>query len=163
MYQEQQEHLEVETMGNAIVDTATFTILATAPVVTVPTPVPVVLTVLSSSNLTALSLAAALKTDMEGQTPIQVGYSTPGFPIPGVLQWDGKLLGSQESTKLTKDGSGVIIDDTPSGTVVFDVITPAQVTNPVPPPPTFFDPATSYPGIWTLVNPGQIAILFGGV
>lgn len=153
-------------MGKVIVGGATFLIIATVPVITVPLPaIPShVLVVSSSSNLLGKdgTKKASLKTDMEGQSTVVVGYTNPPFLFPGELTWDGKLSGSQESAKCTKDGSGAVVDDTPSGTVNFDVTTPAEnPLMPVPPPnctpglpaiPCMKDPSPSYPGTWTLLD-----------
>lgn len=162
----------LEPLGNVIVEGATFLIAADAPVVTVPTPAVAshVLVVSSSSNLLGKdgTKKASLKTDMEGQTPVVVGYINPPYTFSGILTWDGKLSGSQESTKCTKDGSGAIVDDTPSGTVNFDVTTPAEnPLLPTPPPnctpglpavPCAKDPSTTYPGTWTLLDANNTAL-----
>lgn len=152
-------------LGKVIVEGATFLITADAPVVTTPTPaIPShSLTVSSDANVTSEGKKAALKTDMEGQSSVGgIGYINPPYVIPGVLEWDGVLGGSQESEKLTKTGSKVIVDDTNSGSVTFNVTQPAEdPTQPPPPPPCVPgvsctpDTSSSYPGTWTLLDAGQ--------
>lgn len=153
-------------LGKVIVAGAIFLIIADPPIVTVPVPaipsLPLVIN--SSGNLKGFSLNAALKTDMEGQTPVLgIGYTKPPtYMVPGTLSWDGKLNGSQESIKLEKDGSFVIVDDTASGAVEWTVVLPAQ--DPTTPPgcvPPACNPDTGgpYPGTWTLLNAGQTKLV----
>ena len=147
-------------MGNVVVDGATYQVIADPPVVTIPTPaIPAgVLVVNSSSDLKGKdeTKPASLKTDMEGQSSVTgIGYTNGSYTIPGVLSWDGKLNGSQESAKATKNGSGVTVDDTNSGSVTWTVVTPAQqpsVPSPIP------DPNTEYPGTWTLISANNTAL-----
>lgn len=134
-------------MGNVIVNGASFTILITTAPPMAMVPPPPALVVSSNSELTGEAKDASLKTDMEGQSPVGgVPYVTGVFTLPGVLEWDGDLLDSQESTKLTKDGNPVIVDDTISGSTNFTVTKPAQMPDTTP------DPVGTYPGIWTLVS-----------
>lgn len=133
-------------------------IICTPPPITIP-PVAIpahVLVVNSSGNLKGKdgTKKASLKSDMEGQSPIQVGYIVGVFVTPGVLEWDGVLSGSYEAGKLTKDGNGVTLDNTSSGSVEWSVITPA--TNPSPPPAS--DPGGPYPGTWTLTTANNTAL-----
>lgn len=141
-------------LGKVIVDGASYMVIADAPVVTVPVPaIPAgSLSVSSDNKLTSEGKKAALKSDMEGQTPVAgIGYINPPYTVPGTLSWDGVLSGSQESVKLTKSGSGAIVDDTDSGAVEWTVVVPAQM----PPTASTPDPNTSYPGTWTLLNANQ--------
>lgn len=140
----------VHLVNNAIVNGATFTLNALPPAVV--SPVSHTLVVASSTNLLGAGEAASLKTDMEGQAVSTTTYTTLSFPIPGQLEWDGKLLGSHESVKLTKDAKGATTSKIPVGTVVWSVVSgqSASTANPSPPPAFFYDPLTVYPGTWTL-------------
>jgi len=141
-------------LGNVIVAGATFTITVDAPVVSVGVPSHT-LTVSSSGDLLGQSSKASLKSDMESQTPVPGIPYTNGAYVGGILQWDGDLNGSQESTKLDKNDTGVVVDDTTSGPTTFTIVTPAQNTVPSP------DPAFpgTYPGTWTLISAGQTKLV----
>lgn len=141
-------------MGNVVVHGASFSIIVDSPVVSPGVP-STTLSVSSSSKLQGDSKNVALKSDMEGQAEIPgIAYINPPYTIPGVLKWDGIFSDSQESTKLKKDGSFVIVDDTISGSANFDVVTPANDPNP-PVGPPIPDSSTSYPGTWSMSSAGQ--------
>ena len=110
-------------------------------------------TTLSVGSLDALDSQghrAALKSDMEGQASIGgVAYTKAPDYAGGVLEWKGVFSGSQESTKVKKNGVGVTVDDTPSGSVIWDVFTPAISPTLGP------DSTTQYPGLWSLTTAGQ--------
>lgn len=138
-------------MGNVVVNGASFSIIVKPPAVSPGVP-STTLSVASSDKLQGDSKKVALKSDMEGQSEIAgIAYFTATYTVPGVLKWDGKFIGSQESTKLKKDDTFVVVDDTVSGDADFPVVTPAQM----PPPASTPDPSTSYPGTWSMVSPGQ--------
>lgn len=138
-------------MGNVVVDGASFSIIVLPPAVSPGVP-STSLSVASSDKLKGDNKKVALKSDMEGQSEIVgIAYFTAIYSVPGVIKWDGKFSGSQESTKLKKDNIFVVVDDTVSGSANFPVVTPAQM----PPPPSTPDPATSYPGTWSMSNAGQ--------
>jgi len=145
-------------LGNVIVAGGTVMVIVDLPTVSVPVPaIPShTLTVSSSGDLLGQSSKAALKSDMEGQSyPTPVGYSTATYSVSGTLTWDGVLSGSQESTKLEKNVTAVVVDDTTSGSVVWTVGTPAQM----PPPASTPDPSLDYPGTWTLLSAGQTKLV----
>ena len=94
-------------MGKVFVEGGTFLIIVDPdetipPLVTVPLPAIAShsLVVSSSADLVGKDATkkAVLKTDMEGQIgTITCGYTYGVYVTPGVLMWDGKLSGSQES------------------------------------------------------------------
>lgn len=149
-------------MGYILVEGASITVSCTSPVVTAP--ISHTLTVSSSGKVTVDAKKAALKSDMESQTPPAAqAYINPPF-ICGVgkIAWDGILSGAYESIKVTKDGLAIIVDDA-GGSANWPVDTPEQ--NPlIPPPPPapcvcgvdcLEDPTSSYPGTWSINSAGQ--------
>lgn len=148
----------LEPLGNVIVDGATFTIAIDPPAALVAGPFIHTLIVNSSSNLRGKdgTKSASLKSDMEGQAPVAgLGYTNLLY-VGGTLSWDGVLSGSQESTKCTKDGSGVTVDDTPNGTVEFTIVIPA--IDPGPPAPDPKGVGGKYSGTWTLISANNVAL-----
>lgn len=139
-------------MGNVIVEGPMITLAGDSPITI--TQAPVAFTVSSSGKFTGDAKKTALKSDMEGQTPIpSIPYIKTGGYVGGVVSWDGKLNGSQESAKMTKDGSAVVVDDTLSGAIDLIVVTPA--IKPPPPPGGTPDTGGPYTGTWTLASAGQ--------
>ncbi|MHA2367134.1 MAG: hypothetical protein ACXAC7_24490 [Candidatus Hodarchaeales archaeon] len=139
-----------------VVNGASFDLEVDPPVTGIPAISTISLSVSSGDSVTIEGNDVTIKDDMESQTPITINYTNANYTMPGTLKWDGKLNDSQESSKVTKDDNPVIIDDTNSGTIKWEVVAPAQDVSPVPaggsPIP---DSAASYNGKWTLTDPGQ--------
>ena len=136
-------------MGKVLVNGATFSVDIDPSATLVAGAFTHTLVVNSSDRLNGKdgSQKAALKSDMEGQTPLPgLAYTTPSYPIPGAVTWQGDLNGSQESVIVSKSGSGVVVDDTPSGSTNFSVTAPASRAT----PPPLTDPNSSYGGSWSL-------------
>ena len=140
-------------LGKIMVDGAGFSLTADSPALGGVTSITV--TVNSSSHFISEGNNAVLKSDMEGQSPVgPVPYTTADYPLPGGLTWDGKLYDSQESVKLTKDSFGVIVDDTNSGSVNWNVTVPASRAT----PPPLTDTTTTYEGTWNLTTTNQTKV-----
>jgi hypothetical protein len=137
-------------MGKIVVDSASFTLEVDAPVIGIPPVLPISLTVSSGNSASCENKAVAINEDMLSQPQVTIGYMSSPFDIPGVLLWDGKLNDGQESTKVIKDGKGVIVDDTTSGSITWNLMSPA--INPATGVP---DAKPSYTGKWNLIYTGQ--------